>query len=280
MTLAAVGQFCASSIIETNTIRCCDLIKKAAQQGAKMLFLPEAADYISETKEQAGALATTLNESAFLQGLQQTAQEEQIWVSAGVHEKCVDDENDQQRIYNTHVVIDQTGTIVSTYRKVHLFDVDIQNGPRLMESDSTRPGTTLAPILPSPIGSLGLQICYDLRFAELSIHQRRQGAQILTFPSAFTVKTGMAHWETLLRARAIETQCYVAAAAQVGQHNAKRTSFGHAMIIDPWGTVLARCPDTSSPSLALANIDLDYLDSIRTDMPVMTHRRNDLYPPL
>ncbi|KAI8339641.1 nitrilase, putative [Chlamydoabsidia padenii] len=276
MTLAAVGQFCASSIIETNTIRCCELIKKASQQGAKMLFLPEAADYISESKEQAGTLASTLKESNFLQELRKTAQSEQIWVSTGVHEKC----DDQERVYNTHVVIDEHGDIVSTYRKIHLFDVDIQNGPRLMESDSTQAGSTLTPPLSSPIGMLGLQICYDLRFAELSIHQRRQGAHILAFPSAFTVKTGMAHWETLLKARAIETQCYVMAAAQVGQHNAKRTSYGHAMIIDPWGTVLARCPDTSSPSLALANIDLEYLDSIRTDMPIMSHRRNDIYPPL
>ncbi|CAO3599080.1 unnamed protein product [Absidia cylindrospora] len=147
-----------------------------------------------------------------------------------------------------------------------------------MESDTTQAGSKAVSPIQSPVGSLGLQICYDLRFAELSLQQRRHGAQVLTFPSAFTVKTGMAHWETLLRARAIETQCYVMAAAQVGQHNAKRTSYGHAMIVDPWGTVLARCPDTAIPSLAFANIDLDYLANIRLDMPVMNHRRNDIYP--
>ncbi|KAI8099935.1 carbon-nitrogen hydrolase [Halteromyces radiatus] len=275
MTLAAIGQFCASSIIETNKIACCQLMKKAAQQGAKMLFLPEASDFISETKEQAYSLTESIDQSSFIQGLRKAAQIERIWVSVGIHEKCT---SDPQRIYNTHVVIDDQGQITSKYQKIHLFDVDIKGGPRLMESDSTKAGENINIPIKSPLGVLGLQICYDLRFAELSIQQRRQGAHILTFPSAFTVKTGMAHWETLLRARAIETQCYVIASAQIGQHNQKRISYGNSMIVDPWGTVLARCPDLTEPTLALASIDLDYLNKIRTEMPVMNHRRNDIYP--
>ncbi|KAI8375963.1 carbon-nitrogen hydrolase [Radiomyces spectabilis] len=274
--LAAVAQFCATSGILANKQICSQLATDAARQGAKMVFLPEASDFIASSKEEALDLTTSLEASPLLQGLQQVAQEQNIWISVGVHEKS----DKLTHIYNTHVVIDDLGKMVSTYRKIHLFNVDIKDGPRLMESDSTLAGQTIYAPLDTPLGRVGLQICYDVRFAELSITQRQRGAQILTFPSAFTVKTGMAHWEPLLRARAIETQTYVIAAAQIGQHNAKRASFGNAMIIDPWGTVLARCADSVKPTLALALIDLDYLEKIRLEMPVLNHRRNDLYPKL
>ncbi|CAO3649152.1 unnamed protein product [Cunninghamella blakesleeana] len=272
--LCSVGQFCATSAVEVNKLICCGLIKKAAQQGAKILFLPEASDFISESKEQALSLTENLETSSFVKEIKQTAKTEQLWVSVGIHEKC---KEDNKKILNTHLLVNDQGDIVQKYHKIHLFDVDIKGGPRLMESELTQSGNQIVSPITTPIGRLGLQICYDLRFSELSILQRRQGADILSFPSAFTIKTGGAHWETLLRARAIETQTYVCAAAQIGQHNSKRASYGQSMIVDPWGTVLARCPDTNEPSLAFATIDLDYLQKIRTEMPVMTHRRNDLY---
>ncbi|ORX51906.1 carbon-nitrogen hydrolase [Hesseltinella vesiculosa] len=270
MALAAVGQFCATSFVEANTKICCGLIKKAAERGAKMLFLPEASDFIAESKEQALSLASN---HVFIQGVQQAAKDANIWVSVGFHEQC---HEDTQRLFNTQIVMNDNGSVVAHYRKIHLFDVDIKNGPRLMESESTIAGDSLVPPVKTPLGQVGLQICYDVRFSELSIAQRRLGADVLTFPSAFTVKTGMAHWETLLRARAIETQCYVMAAAQIGQHNPKRASYGHAMIVDPWGTVLGQCADTQE-GLAFGVVDLDYLGRIRQEMPVMTHRRPDQY---
>lgn len=239
-----------------------------------MIFLPEASDFISRNKEETLKLTTTLENSEFLSGLQETAKKENVWVSVGLHENT----HIPTKVYNTHVVIDGEGQIRSTYRKLHLFNVDIENGPRLMESDSTLEGDKINEPVDTPIGKLGLETCYDMRFSELSIALRQRGAELLAFPSAFTIKTGMAHWETLLRARAIETQTYVFASAQIGQHNEKRSSYGNAMIVDPWGTVIGRCNDDHSPSLAIATIDLDYMKKIRTEMPVLNHRRTDVYP--
>ncbi|KAF7730102.1 Carbon-nitrogen hydrolase [Apophysomyces ossiformis] len=276
LPIAAVAQLCATSTIASNRQICTDLIRRAAAQGAKMIFMPEASDFIAEDKQATVALTTDLDHSTFIHDIQKAAKDNAIWVSVGVHEKSPI----LDHIYNTHVVIDSRGDIVSTYRKLHLFDVDIKDGPRLMESDTTLAGTKIHQPIETPLGKLGLQTCYDVRFAELAISQRRKGADILTYPSAFTMKTGLAHWEPLLRARAIETQTYVIASAQRGHHNAKRQSYGHAMIVDPWGTIVAACGDSEEPSLAFAPVDLSFLNKIRLEMPVMNHRRYDVYPEL
>ncbi|KAI8886151.1 nitrilase-like protein [Backusella circina FSU 941] len=271
MSIAAVGQFCATSAVHLNKQICKDLVHQASKHGAKMIFLPEASDFISQNKQE--TLHLTKNSSHdFLIHLQHTAQAHSMWISVGLHEQA-----DETKIYNTQVVLNDQGEIVSKYRKIHLFNVDIENGPRLMESDSTLAGEEVVMPVQTPLGRLGLETCYDMRFPELSVALRQRGAELLSFPSAFTIKTGMAHWETLLRARAIETQTFVFAAAQVGQHNEKRASYGHSMIVDPWGTVLAQCGDGTSPAIATATIDLDYLKKIRTEMPVMEHRRCNLY---
>ncbi|KAF9364827.1 Nitrilase [Mortierella sp. NVP85] len=145
-----------------------------------------------------------------------------------------------------------------------------------MESQSTVAGERIVPPVTTPVGKVGLGICYDLRFPELALELRRQGAEILTFPSAFTIKTGEAHWEVLLRSRAIETQTYVVAAAQVGKHSEKRSSYGHAMIVDPWGRIVAEC-DGQEEGVAVASMDFEALERIRLEMPVMNHRRYDTY---
>ncbi|KAG0047066.1 Carbon-nitrogen hydrolase [Gryganskiella cystojenkinii] len=180
------------------------------------------------------------------------------------------------RLYNTHVLINDQGSIVESYRKIHLFDVDIKNGPQLIESRNTAAGDKIVSPVQSPVGKIGLSICYDLRFPELSLELRHRGAEILTYPSAFTIKTGEAHWEVLLRSRAIETQSYVVAAAQVGQHSEKRSSYGHAMIVDPWGKVVAQL-DGQEEGIAVANVDLVSLARIRVEMPVLNHRRHDIF---
>ncbi|KAI8814831.1 putative NIT2-nitrilase [Cladochytrium replicatum] len=274
--IAAVGQLCATNRVADNLSKCVGLITKAAQHGAKMVFLPEASDFIAD-KEEVFGLTETLSSSAFVRGLQEAAKSSSMFVSAGVHEKVVDDAL-ETLVRNTHIVINGSGTICGIYRKLHLFDVNISNGPVLMESRTTLKGTEVVSPIATPIGNVGLGVCYDLRFPEFSTLLRQRGAEIITYPSAFTVKTGQAHWEVLLRSRAIETQSYVIAAAQVGKHNAKRESYGRAMIVDPWGKVVAECVnETGDSDLAYATIDLEYLKTVRRDMPVMDHRRDDVY---
>ncbi|KPJ17381.1 Nitrilase and fragile histidine triad fusion protein NitFhit [Papilio machaon] len=175
-------------------------------------------------------------------------------------------------MFNTHIIIDNKGDIVQTYRKLHLFDVEIpEKNVRLKESDFTSPGSHVVTPVDTPVGRIGLEICYDMRFPELSTTLGSMRADILTFPSAFTYVTGMAHWHLLLRARAIENQCYVLAAAQTGQHNAKRRSYGHALCVDPWGEVLADCEE-EGPCYKIAEISLEKLADVRRNMPVFQHR--------
>ncbi|KAI8967593.1 putative NIT2-nitrilase [Mycotypha africana] len=285
MVLIAVGQICATASISFNKAQCCKLVHQASSLGAKMIFLPEAADFISHSRDEALQLTTPIDNSEFVSALKASAKENCMWISVGIHESAdAGTTNDnrleviKQKIFNTHIVINEEGELLARYRKVHLFNVDLV-GLRLMESDTTLAGDKLIDPIHTPAGMLGLQTCYDMRFAESSIALRKRGAELLAYPSAFTIKTGMAHWETLLRARAIETQTYVIASAQIGAHNEKRSSYGNAMIVDPWGTVIARCPDNHhEPTLAVGNIDVDYLNKIRLEMPVMAHRRNDIYP--
>ncbi|TPX37636.1 hypothetical protein SmJEL517_g00599 [Synchytrium microbalum] len=271
--LASVGQFCASAAVESNLASCVDIIRQSAARGASMVFLPEASDFIAENKDQALSLTESLDIGKFVAGLKDAAKTSNVWISAGVHETSPF----KDRLYNTHIVINAEGLIASVYRKIHLFDVDIKDGPKLMESAGTVPGPTIVSPVETPIGKVGLMVCFDLRFPELSWLLRRRGADILTYPSAFTVPTGLAHWEPLIRARAIETQCYVIASALTGKHNPKRESYGHAIIVDPWGQVIAHCSNTAAPTFAIGEIDLKYLNKIRMEMPVLNQRRDDLY---
>ena len=183
----------------------------------------------------------------------------------------------ESRIYNTHIVIDEQGAIQATYRKIHLYDVPMVG---LVESKQALPGDLGLIACDSPCGRLGLTICYDMRFPEL--YQKLtffHGSQVLLMPSAFAMKTGEAHWETLLRARAIETQCYVVAAAQAGLHNEdgnKRHSWGHALAVDPWGKVVASF-GAEDVGVQTFEIDAALVASTRANMPMHEHRRYDLY---
>lgn len=227
----------------------------------------------------------------------------------GIH----DQGNDASKLKNTVIWINEHGNITQRYQKIHLFDVEIKDGPVLKESKSVEKGMEIVPPFETSLGKIGSMICFDvgllphilseystnqtsllttsntclqflltnlqLRFPEISLRLRRQGAEILTYPSAFTVPTGKAHWEILLRARAIETQSYVIAAAQVGKHNEKRVSYGHSLIIDPWGTVLADLGGKADePEIATAEIDHDLLRKVRMEVPLL--RRTDIYPEL
>lgn len=175
--------------------------------------------------------------------------------------------------------IDDKGEITQRYQKLHLFDVEVDGGPVLKESDSVEPGLSILPPFQTSLGLVGLMICFDLRFPALSARIRDLGAQILTYPSAFTVPTGKVHWETLLRARAIEAQSFVVAAAQVGNHNGKRVSYGHSMIVDPWGKVLCELGGVDDwnnsgdePVIGVGEVDLEALEKVRREMPLQPRR--------
>ncbi|XP_062305636.1 deaminated glutathione amidase [Osmerus eperlanus] len=271
--VAAVCQVTATPDKETNFSACRQLVKGAKEGGASMVFLPEGFDYIGSSRDETLMLSESLS-GDIISRYKQLASSLGVWLSlGGFHERGHDWEADR-RIYNSHVIINDQGEIVSVYRKSHLFDVELpEKGVSLRESAFTIPGPSLVPPVQTPIGKVGLGICYDLRFPELSLALLRQGADILTYPSAFTVATGTAHWETLLRARAIETQCFVLASAQVGKHHEKRSSYGHALAVDPWGAVMGDCGGEQT-GMALVEVDLEKLRNTRRNMPVQQHRRH------
>ncbi|XP_060575364.1 nitrilase and fragile histidine triad fusion protein NitFhit-like [Ruditapes philippinarum] len=215
------------------------LVERCKALGAKMVFLPEACDYIADSKQQSMEFAETL-EGETISKYRQLAKELSVWISIGGFHQKSQDEN-VKKLYNTHVMVDDRGDIQGTYCKTHMFDLDIPGKIRLCESDYTIPGNQITPPIESPVGKIALGICYDMRFPEMSLVHRNQGAEILTFPSAFTVPTGMAHWH----------------------------------IVDPWGTVLAECAE--GEGVCVAEVDLDYLHKVRLQMPIHKHRRTDLY---
>lgn len=212
-----------------------------------------------------------------MQGLRHEAAQAKLPINVGIHEPATGG----KRVKNTLIWIDDKGDITQRYQKLHLFDVEVEGGPVLKESKSVEPGSSILPPFQTSLGLVGMMICFDLRFPALSARVRDLGAEILTYPSAFTVPTGKVHWETLLRARAIEAQSFVVAAAQVGNHNGKRFSYGHSMIVDPWGKVLCELGgvddwDCSSnePAIGVGDVDLEGLKKVRREMPL--HPRRDV----
>jgi predicted amidohydrolase len=248
----------------------------AKEQGCALVCFPECFSFIGAKPGEAQAAAEDLSGPTVAK-YKALAKEHGLWLSlGGFQEKSPPEENESGKIYNTHLVIDAGGELVAVYRKIHLFDVPMTG---LVESRQSLPGKELV-ACPSPAGRLGLTVCYDIRFPEL--YQKLtflHGASVLLVPSAFAMKTGEAHWETLLRCRAIESQCYVFAAAQVGQHNEngnKRQSWGHSLAIDPWGKILADLGGTS-PGFAVVEVDPALVRTTRENMPMHLHRRYDLY---
>jgi predicted amidohydrolase len=178
--------------------------------------------------------------------------------------------DDPSRPYNTSVLLDPKGTVTATYRKVHLFDVSLADGTSLRESAATMAGS--AAVTAEVLGvRVGLSICYDVRFPEMYRKLVDEGARIFTVPSAFTLTTGKDHWHTLLRARAIENQVWVLAPAQHGKHPRGRQTYGKSLIVDPWGEVVAQCSE--GEGMALARLDFEYQDRVRTSLPALLHRK-------
>ncbi|MFF5084445.1 carbon-nitrogen hydrolase family protein [Actinoplanes sp. NPDC000266] len=242
-----------------------ELLERAAAGGAQLAVLPEYVDYLGPG---AGAPKPEGVDGEFAGFFARAARELGIWVHAGsFHESGPD----ASRTYNTSLVFSPSGELAARYRKIHLYDVEIAGRVSYQESRSVAPGdeTVVAEIAGV---RTGLSICYDLRFPELYRRLAVEGrARVLVVPAAFMMHTGRDHWEVLLRARAIENQCYVVAAGQIGDHEPGRTCFGRSMIVDPWGTVVAQAPD--EVGVVSAELDLERLERIRQELPSLANRR-------
>jgi predicted amidohydrolase len=261
----AVCQLNARDDREANLGSARDLLERAADAGADLAVLPEYTDYLGRA---AGLPAPEPVDGEYGTFFAKAARELSMWVHAGSFHEIGPD---PAHTYNTSLVFDRTGELSAVYRKIHLYDVEIPGRVSYHESATVAPGQDATTVTVDGV-QVGLSICYDLRFPELyrrlAVHA---GARVLVVPAAFMLHTGRDHWEVLLRARAIENQCYVLAAAQIGDHDPGRTCFGRSMIVDPWGTVLAQAPDTLG--VTVADLDLDRLATIRAELPSLANRR-------
>jgi deaminated glutathione amidase len=264
----AVLQMCSGIDPAANADALVAGMEEAAAGGARLVFTPEMTGLLD--RDRARAAGAIVDEAAdpVLAAAQETAARLGLWVSLG--SLALRPGGDEARYVNRGFLIDATGVIRARYDKLHLFDVDLPTGESWRESAAYRPGTG-AVVAETPVGRLGLSICYDMRFPDLYRALSDAGAEILAVPAAFTVPTGRAHWHVLLRARAIEAGCFVIAAAQAGRHEDGRDTYGHSLVVDPWGEVLLDMGD--APGLGFAEIDLDRLRDIRARIPVLRHRR-------
>ena len=267
-TRIGILQLCSRSDVAQNLHTVASLVGDAVFEGAEVIFLPEAFAYIGPDEGQI-PIAESFDESGpILSSCTNLARKHSVHLLAGgFPEKATHD-----KIYNTCFHVSPTGEVRARYRKIHLFDVDLADGTQLQESRTTAPGEHAA-TTELPFGTLGLSVCYDLRFPRLYQCLVDAGAVALAIPSAFTRFTGEAHWHVLLRARAIECQSYVIAPAQVGDHaHPGRTSFGHALVVDPWGRIVAEC-STPEPSFAITDINPIEVRRIRTQLPSIKNQR-------
>jgi len=261
MSLIAMVQTTSTDDFAANLALALQRVDEAARLGVELIAFPEVFLFIGG---RAGKLAHAVTLDGEVVGrFREAARRHKVWLLLGsVHERIAGRDD---KVYNTSVLIDDRGELAGSYRKMKLFDVDLPH-LTIKESDTIVPGDVLPPVIDTPLGKVGLTICFDLRFPDLYQHLRRKGAQVVFVPSNFTAPTGAAHWEVLLRARAVENQVYVAAPAQQGQHNPKFASYGHTALVDPWGSVTALAPER--PGIVVGEIDLPYLDKVRRELPV------------
>ena len=270
MFLAAAIQMRSGNDRAANEARALSLLGEAADRGAALIGLPEMWEHIGPAREKQAFAGPV--DGPQLARIRELCSKRGVYCLAGsIAERASDG-----RVYNTSALVSPRGEIAATYRKLHLFDVDIPDGARYRESEQVAPGDAAPRAVETSLGlKIGLSVCYDLRFPEL---YRDAAADLLCVPAAFTAYTGRAHWEVLLRARAIENQAYVFAPAQVGRigpASENRFAFGHSCIVDPWGEVLADAGGEQE-GLAVASIHPERLSQVRRDLPALQHRRRDV----
>lgn len=266
-TKVAVVQMTSVPNAEANLEAAERQVRAAAADGAQLVMLPECFAFLGPEQEKL-ALAEVLPAGGpILARVAGWAKELKVeLILGGFWERG----NAAGKVFNACVHVDARGSVRSVYRKIHLFDVDLPDGTQLTESSTVEAGRDTV-VTDTAFGKLGLSVCYDVRFPELYRKLVDEGAIALAVPAAFTATTGKDHWHVLLRARAIESQCYVLAAAQTGKHFGSRASYGHALIVDPWGVVLAECGE--GEGFAAAYVDTDVVARVRSSLPSLKHRR-------
>jgi predicted amidohydrolase len=267
MTRIALFQSTTGIDPDANGRALTNAIEQAAAGGAEMLFTPEMSGLLDRDSQRAAKVLKPQDEDEVLAAVREAAARHKIWLHIGSLALLVGD----GKVANRSFVIDREGQIRATYDKIHLFDVDLPTGESWRESSVYSAGTGAVVVSGTPVGKLGLTICYDLRFPGLFARLAETDSDVIAVPAAFTVPTGMAHWHVLLRARAIEAGLFIVAAAQFGHHEDGRNTFGHSLVVDPWGDVLLDMGEGSG--VGFADIDLKRISEVRARIPALNHRR-------
>ena len=267
MTRIALFQSTSGIDPAVNARALTDAIEEASTGGAEILFTPEMTGLLDRDSARAAKALRSQDEDEVLAACREAAARYRMWVHIGSLAVLADN----GKVANRSFVIDREGAVRGTYDKLHLFDVDLPTGESWRESNTYSPGAGVTLVNGTPVGKLGLTICYDLRFPSLFARLAESGADVITVPAAFTVPTGKAHWHVLLRARAIEAGLFVVAAAQIGHHEDGRNTFGHSLVVDPWGEVLLDMGEEHG--VGFAEIDLKRISDVRSRIPALNHRR-------
>jgi nitrilase len=267
--IAAAIQLSSVADRDANLATAGRLLRQAREGGAVLAILPENFSLMGAKERDKLAIAEPAGQGPIQDFLAATARELGLWIVAGTVPLAV--AGDPERVWAACLAYDAQGRLAGRYDKIHLFDVEVPGGERYHESRSIAHGSLNPVVVDTPAGKLGLSVCYDLRFPELYRALAAQGAELLCVPAAFTARTGAAHWETLLRARAIENQCFLIAPGQHGTHAGGRATWGHSMIVDPWGEILAQ--QAEGEGVVLAQVSKERLQQVRASFPALTHRR-------
>jgi len=267
MTKIALFQSTTGIHPEANARALVAAVEKAASGGAEMLFTPEMSGLLDRDSSRAMANLRREENDPVLAAVREAAKRHHIWLSIGSLAVLAED----GKVANRSYVIDREGQVRARYDKMHLFDVDLPTGESWRESNVYSAGQGVVLVNGTPVGKLGLTICYDLRFPMLFARIAEASADVIAVPAAFTVPTGLAHWHVLLRARAIEAGLYVVAAAQLGHHEDGRNTFGHSLVVDPWGEVLLDMGEETG--VGFADVDLKRISDVRSRIPALNHRR-------
>lgn len=268
MKKIAAIQMCSSNILEDNLIKAATLINEAAQNGAQMIVLPEMFPIMGNSSTDKVKFKEEYQHGPIQTFLAQQALQNNVWIIGGTIPIIC---NDPNKVRAACLVFNDSGECVARYDKIHLFDISLSQQEKYNESATTEAGKDIV-VFDSPLGKIGLAVCYDIRFPELFRYLFNKGAEIFILPSAFTVPTGQAHWEILTRSRAIENFCYLVAACQGGTHSNGRKTYGHSIIIEPWGNIASQSHDDAE-SIIYSIIDLNKVHEARESIPINMHQK-------